>query len=180
MMYIFEVSLGYQDHIVLVMLNFHVDMTITFERDWSYWPISVIASTHMFFVVSTSGELWLEEFSDLGSWVAWPLSGVFCVPGKHSLLLRGEGTMLNKKGRRVHTNKATGHWTQIQGRGIREKHRGIVTNISTSCLQYSRVHTDIFSWTSWMFSMPMALLRLELKGPDFFLVGLFPGMIRDW
>jgi hypothetical protein len=30
-----------------------------------------------------------------------------------------------------------------------------------------------------MFSMPMALLRLELKGPDFFLVGLFPGMIRD-
>lgn len=31
-----------------------------------------------------------------------------------------------------------------------------------------------------MFSMPMALLRRELKGPDFFLVGLFPGIIRDW
>ncbi len=30
-----------------------------------------------------------------------------------------------------------------------------------------------------MFSMPIALLRRELKGPDFFLVGLFPGMIKD-
>lgn len=30
-----------------------------------------------------------------------------------------------------------------------------------------------------MFSMPMALLRREPKGPDFFLVGLFPGTIRD-
>ena len=30
-----------------------------------------------------------------------------------------------------------------------------------------------------MFSMPMALLRLELNGPDFFLVGLLPGMMRD-
>lgn len=38
----------------------------------------------------------------------------------------------------------------------------------------------LLSWTSWMFSMPMALLRRELKGPDFFLVGLFPGMISDW
>lgn len=27
--------------------------------------------------------------------------------------------------------------------------------------------------------MPIALLRRELKGPDFFLVGLFPGMIKD-
>ena len=39
--------------------------------------------------------------------------------------------------------------------------------------------THLLSCTSWMFSMPMALLRRELKGPDFFLVGLFPGMIRD-
>lgn len=31
-----------------------------------------------------------------------------------------------------------------------------------------------------MFSIPMALLLLELKGPDFFLVGLFPGIIKDW
>lgn len=30
-----------------------------------------------------------------------------------------------------------------------------------------------------MFSIPMALLRRELNGPDFFLVGLFPGMISD-
>lgn len=30
-----------------------------------------------------------------------------------------------------------------------------------------------------MFSMPMALLRREPNGPDFFLVGLFPGTIRD-
>lgn len=30
-----------------------------------------------------------------------------------------------------------------------------------------------------MFSIPIALLRRELKGPDFFLVGLFPGMIKD-
>lgn len=26
----------------------------------------------------------------------------------------------------------------------------------------------------------MALLLLELKGPDFFRVGLFPGIIKDW
>lgn len=31
-----------------------------------------------------------------------------------------------------------------------------------------------------MFSIPMALLLLELKGPDFFRVGLFPGIIKDW
>lgn len=31
-----------------------------------------------------------------------------------------------------------------------------------------------------MFSIPMALLLLELKGPDLFLVGLFPGIIKDW
>lgn len=43
-----------------------------------------------------------------------------------------------------------------------------------------RLSTHLLSWTSWMFSMPMALLRRELKGPDFFLVGLFPGMISDW
>lgn len=30
-----------------------------------------------------------------------------------------------------------------------------------------------------MFSIPIALLLLELKGPDFFLVGLFPGIIKD-
>lgn len=30
-----------------------------------------------------------------------------------------------------------------------------------------------------MFSIPMALLRRELNGPDFFLVGLFPGMMSD-
>lgn len=39
--------------------------------------------------------------------------------------------------------------------------------------------THLFSCTSWMFSIPMALLRREPKGPDFFLVGLFPGTIRD-
>lgn len=39
--------------------------------------------------------------------------------------------------------------------------------------------THLFSCTSWMFSMPMALLRREPNGPDFFLVGLFPGTIRD-
>lgn len=39
--------------------------------------------------------------------------------------------------------------------------------------------THLFSCTSWIFSMPMALLRREPKGPDFFLVGLFPGTIRD-
>jgi hypothetical protein len=43
---------------------------------------------------------------------------------------------------------------------------------------YSSSH--LLSCTSWMFSIPIALLRLALKGPDFFLVGLFPGMIRDW
>lgn len=37
----------------------------------------------------------------------------------------------------------------------------------------------LFSCTSWMFSMPMALLRREPNGPDFFRVGLFPGTIRD-
>lgn len=30
-----------------------------------------------------------------------------------------------------------------------------------------------------MFSMPMALLRREPNGPDFFLVGLLPGTISD-
>jgi hypothetical protein len=30
-----------------------------------------------------------------------------------------------------------------------------------------------------MFSIPMALLRREPNGPDFFLVGLFPGTIND-
>lgn len=39
--------------------------------------------------------------------------------------------------------------------------------------------TNLFSCTSWMFSMPMALLRREPNGPDFFLVGLFPGTISD-
>lgn len=39
--------------------------------------------------------------------------------------------------------------------------------------------THLFSCTSWMFSMPMALLRREPNGPDFFLVGLFPGTISD-
>lgn len=41
------------------------------------------------------------------------------------------------------------------------------------------VFHHLFSWTSCMFSIPMALLRLELNGPDFFLVGLFPGIIKD-
>lgn len=31
-----------------------------------------------------------------------------------------------------------------------------------------------------MFSIPMALLLLELNGPDFLRVGLFPGIIKDW
>lgn len=39
--------------------------------------------------------------------------------------------------------------------------------------------THLFSCTSCMFSMPMALLRREPNGPDFFLVGLFPGTISD-
>jgi len=49
------------------------------------------------------------------------------------------------------------------------------------CSRSSQVFSSsyLFSWTSWMFSMPIALLRRELKGPDFFLVGLFPGMIKD-
>lgn len=47
------------------------------------------------------------------------------------------------------------------------------------CLSGSAASSHLLSWTSWMFSIPMALLRRELKGPDFFLVGLFPGMISD-
>lgn len=39
--------------------------------------------------------------------------------------------------------------------------------------------THLFSCTSCMFSMPMALLRREPNGPDFFRVGLFPGTISD-
>lgn len=46
-------------------------------------------------------------------------------------------------------------------------------------LSGSAASSHLLSWTSWIFSIPMALLRRELKGPDFFLVGLFPGMISD-
>lgn len=46
--------------------------------------------------------------------------------------------------------------------------------------QRAPASTHLFSCTSWMFSMPMALLLRELKGPDFFRVGLFPGTISDW
>lgn len=42
-----------------------------------------------------------------------------------------------------------------------------------------RCSTHLFSCTSWMFSMPIALLRREPNGPDFFLVGLLPGTISD-
>lgn len=41
--------------------------------------------TDLFFVVGISGELWLDEFSDLGSWDMWPLSGVFWGPAVLSL-----------------------------------------------------------------------------------------------
>lgn len=65
------------------------------------------------------------------------------------------------------------------------------TGISSSCpkpghlnLAFSKNKNGttmyLFSCTSWMFSIPIALLRRELKGPDFFLVGLFPGMIKDY
>lgn len=42
-----------------------------------------------------------------------------------------------------------------------------------------RCPAHLFSCTSWMFSMPIALLRREPNGPDFFLVGLLPGTISD-
>lgn len=38
----------------------------------------------------------------------------------------------------------------------------------------------LLSWTSCMFSIPMALLLLELNGPDFLRVGLFPGILKDY
>lgn len=47
----------------------------------------IFLCTHLFLVVgSTSGELWLDELSDLGSCETWPLSGVFWVFGEFSLL----------------------------------------------------------------------------------------------
>lgn len=55
----------------------------------------------------------------------------------------------------------------------------LVAEASDLRLSGSTATAHLLSWTSWMFSIPMALLRRELKGPDFFLVGLFPGMIRD-
>lgn len=49
--------------------------------------LSVPRGAHLFLVVGISGELWLDESSDLGSWETWPLSGVFWVPV--GLSLRG-------------------------------------------------------------------------------------------
>lgn len=56
----------------------------------------------------------------------------------------------------------------------------VLMHASADLLIFKRLSSHLLSWTSWMFSMPMALLRRELKVPDFFLVGLFPGMISDW
>lgn len=99
-------------------------------------------------MVSTSGELWLDELSDLGSWETWPLSGVFWVFGGLCLLLQVTGGIEYQK----KTNATWDRHDAISSRIFRYVCVFTFSPAPLECFQY-RWHCFAWSWrvqtSSW-------------------------------